>query len=146
MYLWLAVNDEGEVLDLVVQRGPDTEAALRLLRRLQHNQRVEPQMITTDGLVSYGAALDQPDLRHLHRPGRLATTIGQRTSTFRSGDENGSSSGSNPKPQPRDFSLLMWRSTTRSTPAAFDQQTDPSAFPRRGRHFMVGRGRLISAG
>ena len=71
MYLWRAVDDEGEVLDLVVQRRRDTEAALRLLRRLLHNQPVEPQTITTDGLASYGAALDVLDLRHLHRPGRL---------------------------------------------------------------------------
>ena len=71
MYLWRAVDDEGEVLDLVVQRRRDTEAALRPLRRLLHNQPVEPEMITTDGLASYGSALDQLDLRHLHRPGRL---------------------------------------------------------------------------
>ncbi|WP_426051727.1 DDE-type integrase/transposase/recombinase, partial [Brevundimonas sp. SL161] len=71
MYLWRAVDDEGEVLDLVVQRRRDTEAALKLLRRLLHNQLVEPQTITTDGLASYGAALDVLDLRHLHRPGRL---------------------------------------------------------------------------
>ena len=71
MYLWRAVDDEGEVLDLVVQRRRDTEAALRLLRRLLHNQPIEPVMITTDGLASYGAALDQLDLRHLHRLGRL---------------------------------------------------------------------------
>ncbi len=71
MYLWRAVDDEGEVLDLVVQRRRDTEAALKLLRRLLNNQPVEPDMITTDGLASYGAALDQLDLRHLHRPGRL---------------------------------------------------------------------------
>ena len=71
MYLWRAVDDEGEVLDLVVQRRRDTEAALRLLKRLLHNQPVEPERITTDGLASYGAALDQLDLRHLHRPGRL---------------------------------------------------------------------------
>ena len=71
MYLWRAVDDEGEVLDLVVQRRRDTEAALRLLKRLLHHQPVEPEMITTDGLASYGAALDQLDLRHLHRPGRL---------------------------------------------------------------------------
>ena len=51
MYLWRAVDDEGEVLDLVVQRRRDTEAALRLLRRLLHNQPVEPQTITTDGLA-----------------------------------------------------------------------------------------------
>ncbi|WP_426042685.1 IS6 family transposase [Brevundimonas sp. TWP2-3-4b1] len=69
IYLWPAVDDEGEVLDLVVQRRRDTEAALRLLRRLLHNQPVEPQTITTDGLASYGAALDPLDLRH--RPGRL---------------------------------------------------------------------------
>ncbi|MFT4913823.1 MAG: putative transposase [Brevundimonas sp.] len=71
MCLWRAVDDEGEVLDLVVQRRPDTEAALRLLRRLLLNQPVEPQTITTDGLASYGAALDQLELRHVHRPGRL---------------------------------------------------------------------------
>ena len=71
MYLWRAVDDEGAVLDLVVQRRRDTEAALRLLRRLLHNQPVEPETITTDGLASYGAALDQLDLRHPHRPGRL---------------------------------------------------------------------------
>ena len=70
-YLWRAVDDEGEVLDLVVQRRRDTEAALRLVRRLLNNQPVEPKSITTDGLASYGAALDQLDLRHLHRPGRL---------------------------------------------------------------------------
>ena len=41
------------VLDLVVQRRRDTEAALRLLKRLLHNQPVEPETITTDGLASY---------------------------------------------------------------------------------------------
>ena len=71
MYLWRAVDDEGEVLDLVVQRRWDTEAALRLLRRLLHNQPVEPEMITINGLASYGAALDQLNPGHLQRPGRL---------------------------------------------------------------------------
>ena len=55
----------------MVQRRRDTEAALRLVRRLLNNQPVEPTSITTDGLASYGAALDQLDLRHLRRPGRL---------------------------------------------------------------------------
>ena len=44
---------------------------MRLLQRLLHYQPVEPQTITTDGLLSYGAALDRLELRHLHRPGRL---------------------------------------------------------------------------
>jgi len=71
MYLWRAVDDEGEVVDVVVQRRRDTEAATRLLKRLLHNQPVEPESITTDGLASYGAALDLLKLRHIHRPGRL---------------------------------------------------------------------------
>lgn len=71
MFLWRAVDDEGEVLDLVVQRRRDAEAALKLLERLLRNQPVEPEKIVTDGLGSYPAALDQLGLRHLHSPGRL---------------------------------------------------------------------------
>jgi putative transposase len=52
MYLWRAVDDEGEVLDFVMQRNRDTQAALKLLRRLLHNQPVEPTAIVTDGLTS----------------------------------------------------------------------------------------------
>ena len=71
MFLWRAVDDEGEVLDLVVQRRRDTDAALRLLKRLLQNQPVEPERIVTDGLRSYPAALEQLGLGHLHSPGRL---------------------------------------------------------------------------
>ena len=52
MYLWRAVDDEGEVPDFVVERRRDTEAAPRLLKCLLHNQPVEPTTITTDGLLS----------------------------------------------------------------------------------------------
>ena len=71
MYLWRAVDDEGEVLDLVMQRRRDTGAALKLLNRLLRNQPVEPQAIITDGLGSYVSALKELELEHLHRPGRL---------------------------------------------------------------------------
>jgi len=56
MYLWRAVDDEGEVLDVVVQKRRDHEAALKLLKRLLRNQPVEPEVIVTDGLASYGSA------------------------------------------------------------------------------------------
>lgn len=59
-----AVDDEGEILDVVVQRRRDMETALKLPGRLLRNQPVKPETITTDGLASYRA-------RHLHRPGRL---------------------------------------------------------------------------
>ena len=71
MYLWRAVDDEGEVLDLVIQHRRDTNAALKLLKRLLRNQPVEPVSITTDGLSSYAAALKALELTDLHRPGRL---------------------------------------------------------------------------
>jgi putative transposase len=71
MYLWRAVDDEGEVLDLVVQRRRDTEAALKLLKRLLRNQPIEPEAIVTDGLASYSAALTKLGLQGLHCPGRL---------------------------------------------------------------------------
>lgn len=71
MYLWRAVDDEGEVLDVIVQRRRDNEAALKLLGRLLRNQPVELERITTDGLASYGSALRELGLGHLYRPGRL---------------------------------------------------------------------------
>ena len=71
VYLWRAVDDEGEVLDLVVQAKRNAAAALKLLNRLLRNQPVAPERITTDGLRSYGAALEQLGLRSLHQPGRL---------------------------------------------------------------------------
>lgn len=71
MYLWRAVDDEGEVLDLVLQRRRDTEAALKLLKRLLRNQPVAPETIVTDGLGSYVSALKELGLDQLHRPGRL---------------------------------------------------------------------------
>jgi len=70
-YLWRAVDDEGEVLDLVMQRRRDTNAALKLLKRLLRNQPIGPESITTDGLGSYAAALKELELTDLHRPGRL---------------------------------------------------------------------------
>ena len=71
MCLWRAIDDEGEVLDVVVQKRRDHEAALILLKRLLRNRPVEPEAIDTDGLASYRSAVREFDLEGLHRPGRL---------------------------------------------------------------------------
>ena len=42
MYLWRAVDHEGEVLDVLVQRRRDTRAALRLMRKLLKTQGFAP--------------------------------------------------------------------------------------------------------
>jgi putative transposase len=42
MYLWRAVDDEGEVLDVLVQKRRNKHAALKLPRKLLKNQGVHP--------------------------------------------------------------------------------------------------------
>ena len=69
VYLWRAVDDEGTVLDVVVQHRRNTKAATRLLRKLLRNQGIKPQRIVTDRLRSYGAALKLLGLKHLHDVG-----------------------------------------------------------------------------
>ena len=71
MYLWRAVDDEGEVLDVLVQKRRNTVAATKLLRKLLKNQGVVPETITTDGLASYGAAVEDLGIRGRHRPGGM---------------------------------------------------------------------------
>jgi len=56
MYLWRAVDHEGEVLDKLVQRQRDTRAALRLMRKLLKKQGVAPKLLVTDKLRAYAAA------------------------------------------------------------------------------------------
>ena len=65
VYLWRAVNDEGTVLDVVVQRKRNTKAAFRLLRKLLKNQSIKPSKIVTDRLRSYGSALKLLGMEHL---------------------------------------------------------------------------------
>jgi putative transposase len=71
LYLWRAVDDEGEVLDMILQHRRDTEAARKLIKRLIWSQRMVPEIVTTDGLLSYAAALANLGLWDRHQPGRL---------------------------------------------------------------------------
>lgn len=71
MYLWRAVDDEGEVLDVLVQKRRNKHAALKLLRRLLRNSGVHPEAIVTDKLASYRAAMKVLNLQGRHRPGGM---------------------------------------------------------------------------
>ncbi len=51
MFLWRAVDDEGEVLDMLAQKRWNMAAALRLLRKLLKNKVVHPESIVTEGLA-----------------------------------------------------------------------------------------------
>jgi putative transposase len=54
-WLWRAIDDKGEVLDLLVQRRRDKAAAVKLLRKLLKKQGFAPDALVTDKLRSYGA-------------------------------------------------------------------------------------------
>src|ERR1700750_698720 len=70
MYLWRAVDHEGEILDMLVQRRRDTQAALRLMRKLLKKQGFAPKLLVTDKLGSYGSAFRQLRLICPHDRGR----------------------------------------------------------------------------
>ena len=57
LYVWHAVDSEGEVLDILVQPRRDRKAALKLMRKLLKKQGVTPDSIVTDKLGSYRSAL-----------------------------------------------------------------------------------------
>ena len=69
MYLWRAVDSEGEVLDLLIQPKRDTAAALRLMRKLLKKQGYAPDQLVTDKLGSYGAAKRELRLSCRHEQG-----------------------------------------------------------------------------
>jgi len=69
--LWRAVDQDGYVLDEIVQNRRNTKAAKRLLTRLSKKQGVAPKRMITDKLRSYGAARRQvmPDVEHRSHKG-----------------------------------------------------------------------------
>jgi transposase-like protein len=68
-WLWRAVDDEGEVLDLLVQRRRDKAAAVKLMRKLLKKQGFAPEVLVTDKLRSYGAAMSEIGLSARHEQG-----------------------------------------------------------------------------
>jgi putative transposase len=56
VYLWRAVDAEGEVLDVLVQSKRNRHAALKLIRKLLKKYAFAPERLVTDDLRSYGPA------------------------------------------------------------------------------------------
>ena len=55
-YLWRAVDQDGDVIDILLQRRRDRHAAKRFLLKLLKGQGATPSKMVTDKLKSYGAA------------------------------------------------------------------------------------------
>src|SRR3954466_6160903 len=70
-WLWRAVDQDGFVLDVLVQSRRDKRAAKRLLRKLLKRQTRPPRVMITDKLASYGAAKAEviPSVEHRRHKG-----------------------------------------------------------------------------
>jgi putative transposase len=68
-YLWRAVDQDGDVLDILVQSRRDKRAAKKFFRKLLKGLRYVPGAIITDKLRSYSAARADvmPSVEHIHR-------------------------------------------------------------------------------
>jgi putative transposase len=65
-YLWRAVDQDGDVLDILIQNSRDKRAAKKFFRKLLKGLRYVPRVIVTDKLRSYGAgkAESLPSVEH----------------------------------------------------------------------------------
>jgi transposase-like protein len=66
MYLWRAVDQNGELLDALVQAKRNKPTARRLLRKLLKKHALAPRTIVTDKLQSYAAAIRELGLTGTH--------------------------------------------------------------------------------
>jgi len=69
-YLWRAVDQQGAVIDILVQPKRDRIAAILFFRKLLRTTKRKPRVIITDKLRSYGAAKKVVLPRVIHRQSR----------------------------------------------------------------------------
>src|SRR3979411_2700490 len=69
VYLWRAVDAEGEVLDVLVQAKRNKRAALKLMRKLLKKYGFVPDKLVTDDLKSYAAAIRDLRISNRHETG-----------------------------------------------------------------------------
>ena len=70
VYLWRAVDAEGEVLDILLQTIRNKRAALKFVRKLLKKAGFAPNKLVTDELTSYQAATRDLGLANRHERGR----------------------------------------------------------------------------
>lgn len=80
VYLWRAMDEHGQVLDILVQERRDAAAAERFFRKILERVGSAPERIITDGLASYAAAKEKiPALQPvLHIRVRAAARLNNR--------------------------------------------------------------------
>ena len=126
MYLWRATDEQGQVLDTLMQARRDTSAAERFFRRPLDGVGPAPERIVTDKLASYAAAKARiPDLKmakHVHV--RAAARLNNRSSarTRRRACESGGCDASSLPLLPSGSSPFSAESATTSNSSAISSQ------------------------
>jgi putative transposase len=122
-YLWRAVDQEGNVLDILVTSRRDAKAATRFLRKLLTGFECVPRVLVTDKLASYGVA---------HR--RLIRGVEHRRSKYL----NNRAENSHQPTRQRERAIKKFRSPGGA-------QRFLSAFSRISPHFRPHRHQLTAA-
>jgi hypothetical protein len=102
VYLWRAVDAEGEVLDVLVQPKRNKHAALKLMRKLLKKYAFVPERLVTDDLRSYSAAVRKLGIERRHERGRWKNNRAEN-SHQPNGGGSARCSGSRARVQPRNF-------------------------------------------
>jgi len=84
-YLWRAVDQDGNVLDILVQSSRNKKAAKRFFLKLLKGLRYVPRVIITDKLKSYGVA---KALDHVRSGAPPAQGIEQPSGEFAPADQS----------------------------------------------------------
>ena len=101
VYLWRAVDAEGEVLDVLVQSK--RIAALKLMRKLLKKYAFAPERLVTDDLRSYGSAARDLGLESRRERGRWKNNRAGEFTLSRPGGGSARCSGSRARVRPRKF-------------------------------------------
>jgi putative transposase len=78
-YLWRAVDQDGEVVDVYLQARRDGAAAKRFFKRLLSSHQSEPRKIVTDKLRSYGVAHRELIPEAIHDTSRYANNRAEQS-------------------------------------------------------------------
>ncbi len=112
-YLWRAVDQDGNVLDILVQPRRDAKAAKRFFRKLLKRQCASPRVLVTDTLRSYAVA---------HR--EVMPSVEHRQSRYLNRAEN-----SHQPTRHRERAMKRFRTPRRSPTVPGGVQRDLPAFP-----------------
>jgi putative transposase len=108
VYLWRAVDAEGEVLDVLVQTRRNKRAALKLMRKLLKKYGFVPDKLVTDELRSYAAAASHLGIAKRHERGRRRNK--RRIRISQPDEGRGRCKGSRAWDPRKDFSTTRFRS------------------------------------